>query len=259
MNDPAQRAEFDERARERLRRQLLRYATEHGIGAPTLRDRIERADERGRELPLSTLQRFLNAKHRTLDLYVGMIAGFLAKENVSYDEAEFGRILSSFIGERAARPVDAAADNKWLQEFAGTYTHWTYGHGDVGTGELYYPPRGKARGSLTLSPVDGAPHLAAQRRDRIASPEAPSETFDPYEGVALASGGALYVFMRNCLTRAPQSGFMIPRTREDDLRTLEGSLYRLEPAGVEFPGAAPLTNTVRLQCIPAAEEAAADG
>jgi hypothetical protein len=258
VNDAAQASEFDQRTRERIRRQLLAYAERHGIGAPTLRDRIEKSDDRGRELPLSTLQRFLGAKHRTLDLYVGMIAAFLARENAPYDGDEFGSALAAFIGERAARPVDVDAEASWLSEFAGSYTNWIYGHGEIGGGDLYFPPRGKARGKLKLDPVDAKPYLAIDRKDRIRGETVPADAFDPYEGVALASGGALYLFMRSCLTRIPESGFLTPRQRDGNLRTLEGTLYRFEPAGIMEP-LAPLTITVRLQCLPDAQGDAAHG
>lgn len=251
MNELTQTSGFDKQARERIRRQLLRYATEHGIGAPTLRTRIERSDERGRELPQSNLQRFLAATHRTQDIYVDMIERFLAKENAGYDEAELGAVLAAFVGNRATVPVDTEAENEWLFGFAGSYTHWTYGHGEIGGGELYFPPRGKPRGNLKLIPVDGQPYLAAEERDRIRGAETMEEAREIHEGVALASSGALYLFMRNCLTRAPRSAFVQPIMRGDppaQTRVLEGTRYQFEQEGLSH-AAVPLTLTVRVQCL----------
>jgi hypothetical protein len=118
---------FDEPARRRVRDGLRSYMRAHRIGAPTLQARIIEADApRFREVPLSTLQRFLRDAHRTADAHVALCAEFLEKagESVAAEDTGFAPALAGFIG----MPDDplTLADEALQAELAGDYS-WEAG------------------------------------------------------------------------------------------------------------------------------------
>jgi hypothetical protein len=73
--------EHDREARDRIRNRLLHYMREHGIGAPELTVRIYNAQEPKQLKPvgISTVQRFLANKVRTVESYVDMFERFVEK------------------------------------------------------------------------------------------------------------------------------------------------------------------------------------
>ena len=77
MSEPESRAGFDQRERELVRSALRRYMEENRIGTPTLLYRIIEADPRRREIPLSTLQRFITGAHHTQDHHVALCHAFV--------------------------------------------------------------------------------------------------------------------------------------------------------------------------------------
>jgi hypothetical protein len=59
MHGAVEQQTFDAAERELIRKKLIRYMKENGIGAPKLAARIKASHPREIEIPLSTLQRFL--------------------------------------------------------------------------------------------------------------------------------------------------------------------------------------------------------
>lgn len=76
MSDPDTPDNFDDHARGCIRRKLIHYATENGIGVIRLADRISKASPRLPEITIKTLQRFLAGRMRTSDMYVRFFARF---------------------------------------------------------------------------------------------------------------------------------------------------------------------------------------
>lgn len=105
MTDAQLRNKFDVDERERIRRALLRYMRENCIGTPTLQFRIVEADApRHREIPLSTLQRFLTARHHTQEHHVALCHGFVAGLPYYGEGSELallGQGLAGFFGQLA--------------------------------------------------------------------------------------------------------------------------------------------------------------
>jgi hypothetical protein len=104
--------EHDREARDRIRNRLLHYMREHGIGAPELTVRIYNAQEPKQLKPvgISTVQRFLANKVRTVESYVDMFERF-TKDFPSPDPLrEVGKSMAAFYGT----PSD--------KEYAGVYS-----------------------------------------------------------------------------------------------------------------------------------------
>lgn len=188
------RPAFDELTRERIRRGLRAYMEANRIGTPTLLGRIMEADApRFREMPLSTLQRFIAGRHRTLDSYVGMCQQFLEKQGAAL-APEFGEALHRFIGHAPSPAAEALPIGTALEVVADSYEIALTGAGQE-----------KAYGEITLSRDPRQNYLHAQetvfgeysdrlnRRERI-----------PFSGAAVLSGAQLFVVLRNSLTRSPK-------------------------------------------------------
>jgi hypothetical protein len=60
MHGAVEQQTFDAAECELIRKKLIRYMKENGIGAPKLAARIKASHPREIEIPLSTLQRFLS-------------------------------------------------------------------------------------------------------------------------------------------------------------------------------------------------------
>lgn len=108
---------YDQKERERIRRSLRRYMEQHRIGTPTLQFRIIEADARGRELPLSTLQRFVAGSHRTSDAYVDMCRQFLESAGMAGEAVDVGEALAVHFGDEnseRARGLAAAFAHEFM-------------------------------------------------------------------------------------------------------------------------------------------------
>lgn len=114
--------------RERIRQVLLAYMREHGIGTPTLADRIKKSHPREMEIPLKTLQRFLGPLKRPPaeeDTEAAPIQGNTGRR--THDMALM--ICSAFVDKLPDRPLlfDALGEalhdvyNKEADVLAGTY------------------------------------------------------------------------------------------------------------------------------------------
>ena len=188
-------AVYDERARERIRARLIRYMERHKIGVPTLKDRIERADERGREFPLSTLQRFLRGSHRTMEMYVTLCTQFLDGLDEPMEPADFARALAAFLPSQEPatqlRELSGQYDAAVLPAEAAPLTKVRYDGTVYSTVEL----RGGA-GEACLLALEDEPDRDSSRGDA-------GRRFT-YDGVAVAFGTDIYLLMRNSLTRRPR-------------------------------------------------------
>jgi hypothetical protein len=101
LSDPPS---HDQEARARIRNKLLHYMRAHRIGAPELTARIRDAEKMERKVPLgiSTVQRFLADKVRTVESYVDMFDRF-TKDFPSPDPiGALGNAMAEFYGSNGA-------------------------------------------------------------------------------------------------------------------------------------------------------------
>lgn len=194
MDAPSARMEFDAAERERIRAALLRYMEEHRVGVPTLQYRIIKADEpRHREIPLSTLQRFLGRKHQTQEHHVVLCHAFV-KELPYYGEgrdiAQFGTAFFGFLNTRLQGGEREALAARLKSEFAGSYeaagTHLTLE--DAGD-EPYLLARERSGCVLAAEYSEEQAQREVARRRRMR------------EGVMVLIAAGIYVALRDSLTR----------------------------------------------------------
>jgi hypothetical protein len=217
MDEPVRRPEFDEQARDRIRRGLRRYMEAHRIGTPTLLTRIMEADApRFRELPLSTLQRFLADSHRTLDPYVDMCGQFLKSQEKS-PAREFGEAFLSFAGrEPDLETADGLSLSGRLDSLAAAWESYA---GDSNT----------PYSEIAFTKEAGRSFLFAEEAVFFNLPERPGRRERrPFEGAAVLSGSRLVAVLRDGLTRAPKcyslSWGNLPLSG-GPLLTLDGELF----------------------------------
>ena len=203
---------FDETARTVIRDTLNRYRKDHGIGAPRLRERIMKSDPLGRELPISTLQRFLRGTHRTGDMYLGMIEAFLTSEEAELKADGFAPELSSYEGFGAAlaaflgEPEDQAHQETALAELGGAYSP-----------PEFQVPQITAR----IAPSEDGTHFAIEEEHVIALPD----VIHRYEGALIQRSGQLFGVLRNLVTRVPRVYWLHPASaRDEQLLTLKGQV-----------------------------------
>lgn len=199
MNDTRVPSEFDEQARERIRSRLTRYMAQHRIGVPTLCRRIEEADPRGRELPLSNLQRFLRRSHRTMDMYVALCAQFLSTLDEPTAPEDFADALTDFLA--AGKPT--AAEAAQLAAFAGSYRAAVLPPDAAPVAKVH--TGGVPLSTVTLRTGIGDGYLLVdEQQPDVAAQQTGHKRRFAYEGLAVALGADLYLFLRNCLTRRPR-------------------------------------------------------
>jgi hypothetical protein len=213
MDELETRAGFDQEERERIRRALRRYMTEHRIGTPTLQSQIINADApRRRVIPLSTLQRFITGAHHTQDHHVALCHAFVSRlpyYGEGLDIAQFGEALALMF---VLPPDDLARDGHArtpLPEIAGSYVVRAFGAREVAAAEF---PGGPAE--YALIEFEGRSNKGYLRvtetvsRLRMANAGSSSSDIDEthiiYEGVYLPLDWRGIVFLRNQLTRTPK-------------------------------------------------------
>lgn len=223
MSEPQTRTGFDHAARERVRAALRRYMQDHRIGTPTLQYRIIEADEpRRREIPLSTLQRFITGSHHTQDHHVALCHAFVS--DLPYygegrDIAQFGEALFGFVQDQAQGREREALIARLESEFAGTYE--------------------AASAHLTLSASDGQPWLIARETARCElNPDKYAERAAnelsrrrrAREGVMVLISSCIYIMLRDSLTRQPKLCCLMwwPARSESEAMVLQGET--LQPA-----------------------------
>lgn len=192
-------AAYDAKARARIRARLRSFMEQHRIGVPTLKDRIERADKRGRELPLSTLQRFLRDSHRTMDMYVEMCAGFLAANDWLREPADFGEPLHAFLQGHKPDPLAGFS----IGSLKGSYAAKRFAAKIDPVPELLQG--GESHSTVRLRTKKDAAYLLVEEDEPdVRLPREDAGRQYTYDGVALLFGHDLYVFLRSCLTRRPR-------------------------------------------------------
>jgi hypothetical protein len=97
MHGEVEQQTFDAVERELIRKKLIRYMEENGIGAPTLAERVKDSHPRKTEIPLSTLQRFLAGWGKNKSC-VALCHRFVERVVISDPVAKLGERLSIFYG-----------------------------------------------------------------------------------------------------------------------------------------------------------------
>lgn len=215
MNEPQRPIHIDDPERDRVRRSLRRYMEENCIGAPTLQERIIKADApRHREIPLSTLQRFLTGSHRTSDHHVSLCYDFvkdLAYYGEGKDIALFGAAAFSFFQQPSDTTEDRAERIAMLErDILGSY-------------EAYRPPPqdnplplwDSHISNISFSPAGDSPWLEVHEDVFGMSV---TKTRYKFEGVAFYAAPLLHIFLRDLFSRQPRL-FTLEKTMvsvEDD-------------------------------------------
>lgn len=96
--------EHDKEARARIHNKLLHYMREHRIGAPELTARIYAAQEpqQPKSVGISTVQRFLANKVRTVESYVGMFERFVEKFPSPDPIGVLGNAMAEYYGSEGS-------------------------------------------------------------------------------------------------------------------------------------------------------------
>jgi hypothetical protein len=220
MSELQSRAGFDQREREFVRSALRRYMQEHGIGTPALQYRIIEADQpRRREIPLSTLQRFITGSHHTQDHHVALCHAFV-RELPYYGEgrdvAQLGDALASFFPLRwpePKSPSSAKGPERFCRRYRGSAPtevlpgqmrlyHMDELHPEMAVfvipySELIFEREGNASYLRALETITNPSldHSASQAQTRATY---------TYEGVLAPFGRMLRLMLRNTLTRQPR-------------------------------------------------------
>lgn len=186
MNETGGLITVSEEERARIRAALRAYMRAHRIGVPTLCALVIDRDPRQREMPLSTLQRFLRGKHRTGDAYVTMCAQFLEREGFTPPEerdplADLGGAMAGFW---SGRDFDAAA----FAPLVGSYVH------------VYAKDTDTEQNVLTVREAP-ALYLAVHEQRGGVVPELRYN----FEGVLVRAGVLFLIAMRETLTGLPRT------------------------------------------------------
>ncbi|MFD2855755.1 hypothetical protein ACFSZS_14630 [Seohaeicola zhoushanensis] len=187
MNETGGLITVSEEERARVRAALQGYMRAHRIGVPTLCALVIDRDPRQREMPLSTLQRFLRGKHRTGDAYVTQCAQFLEREGFML--AEERDPLADLGGAMAGFWSGAEIDASVYAPLIGSYV----------------PVEGKdgeqADYVLTVSEVPAERYMKAHEQRGGIVPELRYN----FEGVLVRAGALILIAMRETLTGLPRS------------------------------------------------------
>lgn len=178
----------------------------HQIGVPTLREEIIAADTpRHRDVPLSTLQRFLAGRHRTQDHHVDLCAVFAAKHpgDSAQDRAgELGAALCGFFPE-----AESLSEN-WVGD---RHKAMAYDLKARPSGRGRPPSTQYARFTFEKSPHGS--HFYWRDESRPDDPDSRHTQLDGpkfrYEGVAVQiEKGLMLGVSRDMLTRKPRIALM---------------------------------------------------
>lgn len=213
------RAAFDETNRDDVREALRRYMKEHRIGVPTLQARIIEFDRpRHREIPLSTLQRFIAGSHHTHDHHVELCHAFVSSLPYYGEDRAFGLLgnaLSEFLGDRTHGREREALIARLGAEYAGLY-------------ETEY-------GNLRLTAVHRQPYLRAQQTSKLLAPpgEPASRALAArrriHEGIVVLVPSGVYMMLKDTLTCQPRFAGLqrrIESTKSGEEEVLEGEVYQ---------------------------------
>ncbi|KAB2884135.1 MAG: hypothetical protein F9K34_09725 [Albidovulum sp.] len=187
MNETGGLITVSEEERARIRAALQAYMRAHRIGVPTLCALVIDRDPRQREMPLSTLQRFLRGKHRTGDAYVTMCAQFLEREG--FTPPEVRDPLAALGGAMAGFWSGADIDASVYAPLVGSYLH------------VEGKDEEQADYELIVSEVPAGRYMVArEQRGGIV----PALRYS-FEGVLVRAGALILIAMRETLTGLPRS------------------------------------------------------
>lgn len=213
---PAPRpAIYEDDARQRIRRALLRYLETQAIGVPKLQSVIAATTRRSVDLiPLKTLQRFLKGEMRTNDVMVGICADFVASLPMPRITEDFGDMMMRFL----------AADNPGVLEEAsvapGLPPNMRVVAERVAPTVNDSDPKGIPRVHHSRLMLDPVPHgRFSVVREELADDGGHARA----EGVLFERSGNVFALLRDNLTGLPKV-YTCGRTTEGAL--LQGAVER---------------------------------
>jgi hypothetical protein len=261
MNEPQVATGFDEAERGRIRAALRRYMAENRISTPTLQYRVIEADKpRHREIPLSTLQRFITGAHHTQDHHVALCHAFVRElpwYGEGQDIARLGQALFGFLQEPMDEEGRQALIETLEREFTGSFETRTR-PASAGGAFAYPPEPGPADSRAIFTSAPGKPWLDAREfvTDLRNFAERPERRFT-YDGVLLFAAPLVYVYLRNTLTRQPRNyslGKVFISAGDGDVTVYEGEGF--ETWFLRDDPAQRLSRNFRVQFIPTAQQGA---
>lgn len=206
MRDQNTIAGDDPLIRDLTRAALREYMRTHRIGVPALKDRIESSDPKRRELPLSSLQRFIAGTHVTSTHHVALCHEF-ARELPYYGKdaaiVQTGVALEAFLSAPSAEPDLADLKARLHELFAGEYGVYRHSRSEFPLGFL----RAKSDAplsSLTVRAIPGARYFEVTERIDSPGGEPGTVTRETYEGVAVFNGIQVHFLLRDSLTHIPR-------------------------------------------------------
>ncbi len=134
---------FDVQMRAEIRRRLKSYQARHGnLGAPTLHSRIRRANPRGFDFSLKTMQRLLGDSHDTFDAVYNECLLFLSGAEEPDALAGLGNLMAGLFGYSPSNDDNAAkAPEAPPPELEGQYHVYAEGPVLGGNDPEGYDPR----------------------------------------------------------------------------------------------------------------------
>jgi hypothetical protein len=178
MHGVGERQTFDAAERELIRKKLIRYMEENGIGVPRLAKRIKASFPREIETPLSTLQRFLRRQGQNVSC-VAQCHRFVEKQHISDFVAALGERLSAFYGAGNGRV------------YAGTYL----------SANMYFA-RVLSRSEIDIAADDGFWRLT----EKVTYPGHQAI----YDGALVCSGDAAVVVLKDRLAGLARNYILWP-------------------------------------------------
>lgn len=189
MHGENSRRNFDHTERELIRQKLFHYMKKNRIGVPALAKRIQAAHPRGTEIPISTLQRFLDGRMRTNDDAVRLCYGFAEDLTASDSIAALGEGLSIFYNSN----TDGEDSGKY--DYSGEYFSETKDDAVSFDAETYGVPQFEIKADAGFWRVIW----------RVVEKGASSKGCNVLEGVLVCSVDTAFVVLKDRLTGFPSS------------------------------------------------------
>ncbi len=196
LPDTPSGAMYEEEDRDKLRRDLIEYCTQHCIGSPTLQSRIAAATGRTTdEVNNKTLQRFLAGKHRTNDAFVWLCHKFLLGIDVTDPVKSFGDAANEFFMYNG--------DPDTLSRALGAYNiEAVWNEEDDVFSE---------HSLLVLTPVPERAYLRAE--EEVGKGHDSNSHNMSFEGVAIIRPNGFSIVLRDILTRRQKWHVLHPSLR----------------------------------------------
>lgn len=209
---------YDASMRRRVRKTLATYKNDNRIGVPKLRTLINESDPLGREIDISTLQRFLKGQHQTVDMSVSICHEFLRAHDIELlpeqDEAIFGPALSQFHVPPTTMPEPITKELR--ESLSGDYR-------EVMTEQQRQED---AHLCLSIRPYDDERFMLARARTMLGDDLAMHEE----EGVLIALDNLFYVTLRCTKTGRPRTLYL------EEMRSADPGKRYLKGQFINEPG-----------------------